>query len=114
MAKVVMVKKNGVPVMTVLPAPFRIDFSLLEKALGEKVEMETEREFADLFPGCEVGAEPPFGNLFNVEEMVDSTLAENEDIVFNAGNHRETVRMKYKDFERLVHPKVGAFAKPTH
>jgi Ala-tRNA(Pro) deacylase len=114
MAKVVMVKKNGVPVMTVLPAPFRIDFSLLEKALGEKVEMETEREFADLFPGCEVGAEPPFGNLFNVEEMVDSTLADNEDIVFNAGNHRETVRMKYKDFERLVHPKVGAFAKPTH
>ena len=54
--------------------------------------------FSDLFQGCEVGAEPPFGNLFNIEEWVDSSLTENEEIVFNAGNHRETVRMRYDDF----------------
>ncbi len=111
MAKVVMVKRNGTPVMTVLPASYRIDFPLLQEVLGEDVEMETEHEFADLFPGCEVGAEPPFGNLFGLEEIVESSLTENEEIVFNAGNHRETVRMKYKDFEQVVHPKVATFAK---
>ena len=98
MAKVVMVKKNGSPIMVVLPADYRVDFPLLEEILGGYVEMESEKEFSDLFQGCEVGAEPPFGNLFNIEEWVDSSLTENEEIVFNAGNHRETVRMRYDDF----------------
>ncbi len=111
MVKVVMVKKDGKPIMTVLPASHRIDFSGLQRALGGKVELETEQEFRDLFPGCETGAEPPFGNLFNMDVWVDTSLTEDEEIVFNAGNHRQTVRMRYEDFARLVKPRVSAFAK---
>ena len=110
-AKVVMVKKEGKPIMTVLPASHRIQFNLLQEALGGRVELETEREFRDLFPGCETGAEPPFGNLFNLEVLVDTALAEDEQIVFSAGNHRQTVRMRYEDFERLAKPRVATFAQ---
>jgi len=110
-AKVVMVKKGGTPIMTVLPASHRVNFAHLQETLGGRVEMETEREFCDLFPGCETGAEPPFGNLFNLEVWVDTSLAEDEEIVFNAGTHRQTVRMRYEDFARLVKPRVAAFAQ---
>ncbi len=111
MAKVVMIKKDNKPIMAVLPASHRVDFPHLQEVLGGRVELETEKEFSNLFPGCEAGAEPPFGNLFDVEEWVDSSLAENEEIVFNAGTHRETVRMRYDDFAQLVKPRVASFAK---
>ncbi len=111
MAKVVMVKKDGVPIMTVLPASHRINFARLQEALGGRVELETEREFCNLFPGCETGAEPPFGNLFNLEVWTDTSLAKDEEIVFNAGTHRQTVRMRYEDFTRIVKPRVAMFAQ---
>ena len=111
MAKVVMVKKEGKPLMAVLPASHRIHFARLQEVLGGRVELETEQEFRDLFPGCETGAEPPFGNLFNIEVWVDTSLIEDEEIVFNAGTHRQTVRMRYEDFARLVKPWVATFAQ---
>jgi len=83
----------------------------LQEALGGRVELETEQEFRDLFPGCETGAEPPFGNLFNIEVWVDTSLTQDEEIVFNAGTHRQTVRMRYEDFARLVKPRVAMFAQ---
>lgn len=111
-AKVVIVKREGTPVMTVLPATYRIDFEMLRTALGGKaIRLETEEEFSGLFPGCETGAEPPFGNLFNLEVWVDTALTKNEDITFNAGTHRQTIRMCYEDFARLVRPKVANFAR---
>jgi len=63
-----------------------------------------------LFPQCEAGAMPPFGNLFNLPVCVDQTLASDEEIIFNAGNHTQTVRMKYADFARLVKPQVVSVA----
>lgn len=111
MAKVVMVKKDGAPIMTLLPASHRINFARLQEVLGGRVELETEKEFRDLFPGCETGAEPPFGNLFNLEVWADTSLAEGEEIVFNAGTHRQTVRMRYEDFARLVKPRMATFAQ---
>ena len=111
MAKVVMLKRNGKPFMAVVPATYRINFARLRDLLGERVEMETESEFRGLFPGCETGAEPPFGNLFNIEVWVDTSLTQNEEIVFNAGTHRQTVRMRHEDFARLAEPKVGSFAE---
>jgi Ala-tRNA(Pro) deacylase len=111
MAKVVMVKKDGRSVMTVLPAIHHVDLDRLKKAIGGTVELETEREFKDLFAGCEPGAEPPFGNLFDLDVWVDESLTRNDEIVFNAGTHTETVRMQYADFARLVGPKVGEFIR---
>lgn len=111
MAKVVMVRKNSHHLMAVIPADHRVDFVRLRKLMGCPVELESEKDFTDLFPGCEPGAEPPFGNLFNIEVWVDTTLTENDEILFNAGDHRETVRMRYEDFARLVRPRVAPFAR---
>jgi Ala-tRNA(Pro) deacylase len=112
MAKVVMVKTDkGQPVMLVLPASHKVDFDRLRDVLGTRVELEQEREFRDLFPGCETGAEPPFGNLFHLDTLVDTSLTEDEEIVFNAGSHWQTARMRYDDYARLVRPRIATFAK---
>jgi len=110
LAKVVIVKTRARFLMTVLPATHRIDFSKLEAVLQEEVSLATEEEFQGLFPGCETGAMPPFGNLYGLPVYVDKALEENQEIVFQAGTHVQTVRMRYQDFKELVKPTVAAFA----
>lgn len=111
LAKVVMLRSGTAFIMTVLPAPYRVDIERAKAALGKSdLSLATEQEFKNLFPQCEPGAEPPFGNLYNLPVYVDQTLTRDEDIVFNAGSHTQTIKMKYADFARLVQPKVAAFA----
>jgi len=111
LAKTVMVKIDGKMGMAVLPASFKVDLTHLKEALGAKaVELASEREFRDMFPGCETGGMPPFGNLFDMEVYVSAKLAEDQEIAFNAGSHTELLKLAYKDFERLVKPKVIHFA----
>jgi Ala-tRNA(Pro) deacylase len=111
MAKVVMVKANGKKVMLVLPASYRVEMKKLKVALNcKKVGILKEKEFEDLFPDCEVGAMPPFGNLYNLEVWVDQILTENESIVFQAGTHVETLKIKFSDYARLLSPNVGDFS----
>ena len=113
LAKTVMVKLDGKMAMAVLPASYKVDFHLLKKASGAtEVELATETEFKDLFPQCEIGAMPPFGNLYGMEVFVAQTLAEDEQIVFNAGSHTELIKLAYTDFESLVQPKLLKFS--TH
>ena len=73
--------------------------------MGEPLVTDSPGEFATLFPGCELGAMPPFGNLYGLETYVTQSLADDEEIAFNAGTLTELVRMPYRDFERVVHPK---------
>jgi len=111
MTKVVMVKANGKSAMLVLPASYRVDMKKLKGVLNcKKVGMVKEEEFQELFPDCEIGAMPPFGNLYNLEVWVDQVLSQDELIVFRAGSHVETLRIKYSDYVRLVSPKVGDFS----
>ncbi len=111
LAKTVMVKIDGKMTMSVLPASYKVDFDLLQEASGaSKVELASEQEFEDMFPGCEIGAMPPFGNLYEMEVFVDKSLCEDEEIAFNAGSHTELIRLSYKDFEKLVKPKVVKFS----
>jgi Ala-tRNA(Pro) deacylase len=111
MAKVVMVKADGKMLMLVLPASYQIDLKKLKKVLKcNKVSMAKEKQFEELFSDCEIGAMPPFGNLYNLEVWVDQVLTESASIVFQAGNHIETVRIKYSDYSRLTNPKVGDFS----
>ncbi len=111
LAKTVMVKIDGKMTMTVLPASYKVDFGLLQEAVGaSKAELASEQEFQDMFPGCEIGAMPPFGNLYGMEVFVDESLCEDEEIAFNAGSHTELIRLSYKDFEKLVKPKVVKFS----
>lgn len=110
-AKTVMVKMDGKMSMAVLPGSCKIDFDLLKKASGAKeVALASEAEFMDMFPGCDVGAMPPFGNLYEMDVYAAEILAEDDEIVFNAGSHTELIRLSYKDFERLVKPKVMKFS----
>ncbi len=111
LAKTVMIKMDGKMVMVVLPASFKVDFKLLkEAACTSNLELASEQEFQDLFPGCDVGAMPPFGNLYGMEVFVDITLIEDKEIAFNAGTHHELIKLAYTDFETLVKPKVIKFA----
>jgi Ala-tRNA(Pro) deacylase len=109
LAKTVMVYKDGDLAMAVVPASRKVVLDLLRRNTGARsLELAQEQEFKDQFPGCEVGAMPPFGNLYGMEVYVEPHLAEDVEIAFNAGTHQELVRMAYKDFERLVKPKVVA------
>ena len=108
LAKTVMVKIGGEMAMVVLPASYKVNFDLLKAAAGTSdVELASEQEFGNLFPECEVGAMPPFGNLYGMEVFVAESLAEDEEIAFNAGSHIDLIRLAYKDYERLVQPKVA-------
>jgi len=111
LAKTVMVKMNGKMAMAVLPASSKVDFDILKKATGSAtIEIANEKEFKDLFPDCEIGAMPPFGNLYGMDVFVAESLTEDKEIAFNAGSHRELVKLAYKDFERLVKPKIVKFS----
>jgi Ala-tRNA(Pro) deacylase len=103
---------DGKMVMLALPAPYRVDTAKATAALGAKeVHLAQEGDFAAAFPDCEVGAMPPFGNLYGIPVYVDKALAEDETIVFRAGTHTDTMSLKYVDFERLVKPTVAEFAR---
>jgi Ala-tRNA(Pro) deacylase len=108
MAKVVMLRDGRDYVMAVVPAPYRVGLDRLRRATKRPgLRLATEAEFAALFPGCDPGAMPPFGNLYGMTVWVDEELARDDEIAFNAGNHDETVHMRYGDFARLVHPTVA-------
>jgi len=111
MAKTVMVKIDTQLAMVVLPAASQIDLSALKRLTKARtICLASESEFEMKFPDCDLGAMPPFGNLYGFPVYVEERLAEDKEIAFNAGNHNELVRMKYDDFERVVNPIVGRFA----
>ncbi len=111
-AKTVILKADGKFVMAVLPATHRINLDLFKQvAHAHEVEMATEEEFEKLFPGCEIGAMPAIGRIYELPTYVDSSLTRNEDICFNATTHSEVIKMKYPDYERLTEPIIGTFAE---
>ena len=107
MAKTVILKVDGKLVMAVVPAMFKIDLEAFREAVdADSVALATEEEFGERFPSCELGAMPPFGNLWQMPVFVAQQLTEDEKIAFNAGSHTELVQMTYADFHRLVEPTV--------
>lgn len=112
-AKVVIVFADNNMVMLALPAPYRVDFARVGESLGAReVRLADEAELKAAFPDCEVGAMPPFGNLYSLPLYVDRRLAEDETIVFPVGTHTETARLAFADFERLVQPAQAEFSRP--
>ena len=111
LAKVVALEEHGRdPLLVVLPAACRLDLTALKhSAWRHKLSLVREEEMARLFPDCETGAMPPFGNLYGLPVYVDDCFPRGGDIVFQAGNHYEVVRMTYTDFARLVQPVHGEF-----
>lgn len=112
LAKVVIVKANGNLVMLVLPAEYNIDFGKLKVILGvKKVALAREEDFSDLFPDCDTGAMPPFGNLYGIPVLIDDHLQSQNKITFNACTHHEAVQISFSDYQRLVKPQFADFGK---
>jgi Ala-tRNA(Pro) deacylase len=110
LAKAVMVKIDGKMAMAVVPATHHADLDRLKEQTGARdVQLASEPEFKNLFPDCEIGAMPPFGNLYGLNVYIDRDIAEDEEIVFNAGSHQELMKLAFKDYERLVKPTVLEF-----
>jgi len=108
LAKTVIVKLDGIFAMAVVPASEHVDMERLKALTGcDCVEIASEKEFQNAFPDCELGAMPPFGNLYDMPVYADFSLAEHEEITFSAGSHRELVRMHWEDMLRMVNPTVA-------
>lgn len=105
-AKPVLLKAGNDLVMVVLPAPLQVDLDAARAALGTDVELATETEFTPLFPDCEAGAEPVFGNLYGLRVYLDRSLADREHMVFRDGSHEETLEIAVADFIRAVEPEM--------
>jgi len=112
MAKPVIVHDGGQYVMCVLPASYRLNLGKVSRAL-EAIELRlaSEEEMGEIFDDCEIGAEPPFGNLYRMKTYVDQHLAEDEEILFQAGSHSRSVRMRYSDYQTLASPKIADLAE---
>jgi Ala-tRNA(Pro) deacylase len=109
-AKVVILKSGEQHLMTVLPADHQIDLEKVGKVISKTASLGKEQEFKSLFPDCAIGAMPPFGNLYGLPTYVDSRLAEQDYIVFEAGTHTDAIKMSYRDYEKIVKPQVEDLA----
>jgi len=110
-AKSVILKTDKGYMMAVLPATHKVNFDLFKQVSHtNEVELATEEEFESLFPKCEIGAMPPFGNIYGLPTFVDASLTKGEEICFNATTHSEVIKMKYEDYEKLANPVIGNLA----
>ena len=110
LAKTVIVELDGKMAMAVLPANRKIVLQDLREVTGcDEVKFASEEEFREKFPDCETGAMPPFGNLYGMDVYAAAGLADNDEIAFNAGSHTEVIRMAFRDFDKLVRPRVMSF-----
>jgi len=107
LAKTVIVKIDGALAMAVVSASHHVDLALLKAETGARtIDLATEDEFKKRFPDCEAGAMPPFGNLYGMAVFAEESLSRDKEIAFNAGSHRELVRIAWEDFEKLVQPRI--------
>ena len=110
-AKPVIVKADGEYLMCVLSACYKIDLGALKDQIGARsVELAEEKEIGEIFPDCELGAEPPFGNLYDLPTVMDEALETDDHITFQAGTHEKAIRMSMDDYRKLVKPKVLGFS----
>ena len=107
LAKTVIVDIDGSLAMVVVPASREVDLGSLRTAAGARlVGLADKAEFATRFEGCQLGAMPPFGNLFGMDTYMDRNLAKEEHIAFTAGTHTDVIEMRFSDYRRLAHPKL--------
>jgi Ala-tRNA(Pro) deacylase len=112
---VIVVLDNNKFIMAVVPANYRVELDRLAQLLNTSwIRLAAEDEFKDVFPGCELGAMPPLGNIYHLDVWVDEALRLYTDIAFNAGTHSDIIQMSFADFEQLVHPQIASFAALLH
>ena len=110
---VILKTDDGQLVMAVVSAKEAVNLTALREKIGCNVlRLASENEFRQAFPGCEPGAMPPFGNLFNLPTYCEAELSRNTEIEFNGGTHKATIRMTFEDYKRLANPEIGHFSQP--
>ena len=113
-AKPVIVKVDGEYMMCVLAACDKIDLHALKSGLAAKsVELAGESEIGKLCADCELGAEPPLGNLYDMPTIMDEALEKDDHILFQAGSHEKAIRMNMADYKQIVQPRVLDFSYHT-
>jgi Ala-tRNA(Pro) deacylase len=111
-AKPVVVKGRTGYVICVLPAPKQLDLDLVADILGDPdIRLASESEMAELFPDCELGAEPPVGSLYGMRTLMDTSLRDADQIVMQAGTHTEAIKTRRADWERLCDPIIGRISR---
>lgn len=106
-AKTIVLGLPGGYAMAVVPAIYKVDLEKIRQGIGTRqVRLAEEEAMSRLCPDCDVGAEPPFGNLYDMPVYVDPTLTREEFITFNGGTHEDAIRMRYSDYEQLVRPTI--------
>ncbi len=114
-AKTVIIKYDKGFAMIVLPADKKIVLRYLKNMLtSDNLELAKESEFKKLFPDCEPGAMPPFGNLYKLPVFVARSLTHDDEIIFNAGTHCDAIKMKFDDYTRIVSPNISFFSDSIH
>jgi Ala-tRNA(Pro) deacylase len=111
-AKSVLLAGNGSYYLAVLPAALRVDLAAVSEQLGVPVRLAGEHEVVRLFNDCEWGAVTPFGHLYGLTTLLDTSIPLDSTVVFEAGRHAEAIRMTCRDFDRLEHPRRFSFARP--
>ena len=110
-AKPVIVKADDKYMMCVLSACYKIDLGALKSQLGAKtIKLADEKEIGEIFDDCELGAEPPFGNLYDLPTIMDKVLEKDDHLTFQAGTHEKAIRISMDDYRKLVEPKVLEFS----
>ena len=114
-AKPVIVQADGKYYMCVLPACCKVDLEALRSQLGAgEIQLAGEKELAKLFPDCELGAEPPFGNVYGITTIMDQALTDDQYLLFQSGSHDHAIRINRNDYEQLVHPRILQFSYHLH
>jgi Ala-tRNA(Pro) deacylase len=112
--KPVVVKADGRFVLCALPASYRIDLAKMRDLLNaDEISLAEESKLAELFPDCEVGAEPPIGRIYGLTTFVDASVFGDEHVMFQAGNHENAITMRMCDYRRIVQPQIAQFGKAT-
>ena len=110
--KPVVVRADGRFVMCVLPAPYKVDLDELKDQLEVKdIELVEEPKLQELFPGCDLGAEPPIGRMFNMETVMDESVLGDDQVIFQAGSHEEAITMRLADYRRAAQAEIAHFGR---
>lgn len=109
LAKVVIVKADNELIMVVVAAPNKVSLDKIAELLkAENVDLANEKDFKDIFFDCDIGAMPPFGNLYQMKTFIDENLTKQQEIVFKIGSHNETMKIKYSDYEKIAQPIISS------